>query len=256
MTPEQIGNRINNRRKALDLTLQDIADRVGVARSTIQRYEAGTISQMKMPVLYAIAQALDVNPDWLVGKSADMKPPAPPTPMYDITAREYSLVRSYRKTSPADRQIIDNIIARYPVSGADPVEPAVKVVPLFGTAAAAGPGEMDTGETWTDYEVPADSRAEFAVRVSGDSMEPELHDGQIALCVKRRPEIGDVTVVMVNGAMLVKQFITDGRNIYLRSLNRARRDADVDIRATGNDTVRCFGTVLLPRRPALVDEWP
>ena len=244
--------KIKRRREELGLTLEQVGNAVGVGKSTVRKWETGYIANVRRDKIGKLAEALRTTPDYLMGWGEEK---AAPSFGYDITAGEYSLVRSYRKTSPADRQIIDNIIARYPVSGADPVEPAVKVVPLFGTAAAAGPGEMDTGETWTDYEVPADSRAEFAVRVSGDSMEPELHDGQIALCVKRRPEIGDVTVVMVNGAMLVKQFITDGRNIYLRSLNRARRDADVDIRATGNDTVRCFGTVILPRRPALVDEW-
>ena len=108
----------------------------------------------------------------------------------------------------------------------------------------AGPGEPDTGEPWTDYAVPADSRAEFAVRITGDSMEPELHDGEIALCVKRRPEQGELAVLMVNGSLLCKQFITDRKNIYLRSLNRARKDGDCDIWASGNDTVRCYGTVL------------
>lgn len=70
MIEKEIGNRIHDRRKELKMTLQDVADRVSVARSTIQRYEAGTIQQMKMPVLYSIAQAISVNPDWLIGKSA------------------------------------------------------------------------------------------------------------------------------------------------------------------------------------------
>lgn len=257
MTAKQIGERIKSRRKELDFTLQDIADRVRVARSTIQRYEAGTISQMKMPVLYSIAQALEVNPDWLVGKS-DVKEmggsiPAPSSLAYNISAREYSMVRSYRKAEPADKQIIDNIIARYPVDEIPEIAPAEdKIIPLFGTAAAAGPGEMDTGLPWEDYAVPADSPADFAIRISGDSMEPVLHDGQIALCAERTPQIGDVAVFMVNGAMLVKQFIADNYgNIYLKSVNRARKDADVDIKASGNDTVTCYGTVLLPQRPPL-----
>ncbi len=159
-----------------------------------------------------------------------------------------SILIAYHKASPEDRAIMDNIVARY-------VDVAIKgkIVPLFGTSAAAGPGEPDTGMPWEDYAVPEDSRAEFAVRITGDSMEPELHDGQIALCVKRRPEVGEMAVMMVNGAMLVKQYIKDYYgNIYLRSLNRARKDCDYNIMATGNDTVKCFGTVLAKRVP-LVD---
>jgi len=129
-----------------------------------------------------------------------------------------------------------------------------KVIPLFPTAAAAGKGEIDTELPWEDYEVPADSKAEFAVRISGDSMEPLLNDGQIVLCTKERPDIGDVAIVMVNGALLVKQFITDGRNVYLRSINRKRKDCDYDIWESGNDTVICYGTVILKKRPPLVDQ--
>ena len=42
-------------------------------------------------------------------------------------------------------------------------------------------------------------------------------------------------------------------NIYLRSLNRARKDCDYNIMATGNDTVKCFGTVIAERVPLVED---
>ena len=129
-----------------------------------------------------------------------------------------------------------------------------KIIPLLSTAAAAGPGEMDTGLPWEKYTVPADSKADFAVRISGDSMEPLLTDGQIVLCAEKTPQVGDITVMMVNGALLVKQFIGDGHNIYLRSINRKRKDADVDIWESGNDTVVCYGTVIMKKRPPLVDQ--
>jgi len=167
-----------------------------------------------------------------------------------VSSGDARLISAYHRASPADRAIIDNIVDRY--ADAEPVV-QMKVVPLFGTAAAAGPGEFDTGLPWEDYEVPQDSAAEFAVRISGDSMSPELEDGQIALCVKRRPAIGDLAVMMVNGSMLVKQFITDNYNIYLRSLNRKRKDCDYDIMGSGNDTVLCFGIVLVDHKIPLVD---
>ena len=70
-----------------------------------------------------------------------------------------------------------------------------------------------------------------------------------------RTQIGDVAVIMINGALVIKQFITDNyRNLYLRSLNRDRKDCDLDIMASGNDTVHVYGVVLLKKRPPLVDE--
>ena len=55
------GNRIKSRRLELELTLSEIANMIGVAPSTIQRYEAGSIARPKIPVLKAIASALPAN---------------------------------------------------------------------------------------------------------------------------------------------------------------------------------------------------
>lgn len=73
MDNKQIGYRIKNRRKELKFTLQEIADMVGVASSTIQRYESGRISQLKLPVLESIAKAINVNPVWLMKEDAPME---------------------------------------------------------------------------------------------------------------------------------------------------------------------------------------
>ena len=67
----EIGSKIESRRKELELTLADVANEVGVAASTIQRYEKGHFDKIKMPVIEAIAEALQVNPDWLLGYTDD-----------------------------------------------------------------------------------------------------------------------------------------------------------------------------------------
>lgn len=65
----EIGKRIKQERERLNLTLKDIALDIGVAISTIQRYENGLIKEIKLPVIQAIANSLSVNPDWLIGKN-------------------------------------------------------------------------------------------------------------------------------------------------------------------------------------------
>lgn len=62
----EIGNRIKARRLELGLTLKEVANRIGVASSTIQRYENATISQIKLPVLQSIAAALNLDPTSLI----------------------------------------------------------------------------------------------------------------------------------------------------------------------------------------------
>lgn len=63
----EIRQRIKQRRTELGLTLQEVADRVGVQNSTIHRYEAGEIEKIKIPVVKSIANALNVSSSWLLG---------------------------------------------------------------------------------------------------------------------------------------------------------------------------------------------
>ncbi len=80
MTNTEIGNRIKYVRDLRDVTLDDIAKKVGVAKSTIQRYETGKITTIKIPVVESIAIALNVNPAWIVGKSDEMELPSQKIP--------------------------------------------------------------------------------------------------------------------------------------------------------------------------------
>lgn len=74
MTNIEIGKRIADRRSALGLTMDEVAKEIGVAKSTIQRYETGQIKKLKLPVIESIAAVLQVNPDWLIGNSEDPTP--------------------------------------------------------------------------------------------------------------------------------------------------------------------------------------
>lgn len=110
MRESKIGNRIYTRRKALELTLQDVADRVQVTRSTIQRYESGVIVHMRAPVLFSIANALSVNPEWLIGKSDDMEIPdvseakSIPYSVAGLDPQEAELVQTFRSLNPLGQE--------------------------------------------------------------------------------------------------------------------------------------------------------
>jgi len=71
MTNEEIGLRIKEARIEMGLSLEQVGRLVGVAKSTIQRYEAGTINNIKLPIISEIARHLHVNPSWIIGKSED-----------------------------------------------------------------------------------------------------------------------------------------------------------------------------------------
>ena len=69
----KIGERIQQRRKALNISVVDVAAYTGLSKATIHRYESGDIKDIKLPVLETIAVILDVNPLWLIGKSETME---------------------------------------------------------------------------------------------------------------------------------------------------------------------------------------
>ena len=65
----KIGERIQARRKELNLPQEMIANKLSLNKSTIARYESGAVEKIKLPVIQAMAQILDVNPDWLALKT-------------------------------------------------------------------------------------------------------------------------------------------------------------------------------------------
>lgn len=71
---KQIGARIKQRRLELDLPMQYVADQMGVNKSTVQRYESGTIDNTKKMVLEGLSRVLDVTPEWLLGETDKLDP--------------------------------------------------------------------------------------------------------------------------------------------------------------------------------------
>lgn len=70
----KIDEKIRNRRLELRLTIEQVADRVGVAKSTIQRWESGYTASIKQSKLMALAKALCVPPTYLVFEDEELKP--------------------------------------------------------------------------------------------------------------------------------------------------------------------------------------
>lgn len=66
-----IQNVIKTRRKELELTLEDVAVRVGVNRSTVQRWETGGIANLGQDKIASLAAALQVTPEYLLGWTDD-----------------------------------------------------------------------------------------------------------------------------------------------------------------------------------------
>lgn len=194
MDREELGKRLKIARYKRDKSLQDVADAVGVARSTVQRYEAGKINNIKLPVVESFARALNVNPSWLVGKSDVME-----------TAEE----KDFFANLPG------NII---------PMPPTRKV-PLLGSIACGEPIlAVETIDTYV--EMDATVHADFALCCKGDSMiNARIFSGDIVYIRKQETvENGEIAAVLINGVeseadATLKRVYIEGNKIRLCAEN-------------------------------------
>lgn len=70
------GERIRERRKELGITADVLAEKIGVSRSTMFRYENGYIEKMPMNNLVPIARALHTTVGYLMGWEEEKNAPA------------------------------------------------------------------------------------------------------------------------------------------------------------------------------------
>ena len=70
-TAKQVGERVKERRTELNLSMGDLGKRLGVNKSTIQRYESKGVEPEKRYLIISLADALLTTPEWLTGLSED-----------------------------------------------------------------------------------------------------------------------------------------------------------------------------------------
>lgn len=60
-------SRMKSRRNELGLSYQGLADRTGLNKSTLQRYETGKIKSVPLSHLHTLAMGLQTSSEWLLG---------------------------------------------------------------------------------------------------------------------------------------------------------------------------------------------
>lgn len=71
---------LRQRRQELGLTLAQIADKMGVAEATVQRWESGNIKTVRHEKIGRLAEILGVTPAQLMGwEESDASPVTPPS---------------------------------------------------------------------------------------------------------------------------------------------------------------------------------
>ena len=123
---------------------------------------------------------------------------------------------------------------------AEKQEPQYISLPFPALPASAGAGEYLHEDTTSYIKVPLTNltqRSSFALRVHGDSMEPDFFDGDIVLVdANADVNIGDIGIFIVNGEGFIKERGKD----RLISLNNKYKDVRIGL----DDTCVCKGKVI------------
>lgn len=117
---------------------------------------------------------------------------------------------------------------------------------------AAGPDGMISGEDYEDIPVTPETpkNADFCLTVSGESMEPVLHDGQMIYISESEPvQPLEVGVFYYQGGTYVKQYgpEPDG-SVTLLSVNPTCEENNVMLKPDEVPSLVCFGKVLGVKR--------
>ena len=62
-----MGLRIRQKRRELDLTLEELGSRLGVQKSAVSKWEKGEVINIKREYIDKMASIFDVSPQWLMG---------------------------------------------------------------------------------------------------------------------------------------------------------------------------------------------
>lgn len=97
------GERLKELRISKGFTLEELGQKVGVGKSTIRKWEQGMIANIKADKVQKLADALEVDPVFIIGLYGESLRNAPhdceSAPKNDFTADEVKVINNYRKLS-------------------------------------------------------------------------------------------------------------------------------------------------------------
>ena len=226
----------------------DVARLVGRTKNVVSNWERGE-NKPDLDTVELLCRELHIDPSQVIdtGRAA-----------FAPTMAECAWLERYRRLDTYGRAALDALLAvestrieRETAAIAVKV-PTMRVIKRFLVSATTAPGSHIFDGGYQEVEVPADAEGDFLVRITGDSMEPYICDGQdVYVNIGADIHDGDVGIFFYEGSTYCKQYCEAFGFIYLFSLNRARANADLAINTKTGPRVECYGKVLLAKQPPL-----
>ncbi len=211
-----ISRQLKAARKSAGLIQRDVYEWLGVGQSTFSAWETGQ-SEPPIGVFLKLCQKYGIS-----DIMSYFMPDSPQRTIWE--SLEPDFLNKLTSLPPRGRAAVKNCLEFEHRSAQEKIVPLrrVRPIPLYTQAATAGLGSFLDDQDATLCEMNAPDEADFAVRISGDSMEPMIADGETVF-VHRQPHLtsGEIGVFVYNGDSYCKMWDDRGGVPRLISLNKS-----------------------------------
>lgn len=214
----------------------DIATIVGKSSSAISRYEKGE-AEIPATVLIDLCIHFNISMDTLLGNSNP------------ISGIDSSIINLLKSATSLDLQKIRHFLElstiniahenteNMHVSHKDPIPYDTHSIPIRGYVAAGTPIEAIENNLGT-VEVSSDLDVDYALIVSGNSMDPLIKDGEhVYVKFTNELNINDIGVFYYNGNVTCKKFFKNDVMVKLVSINPTYEDFIFYLNDSKNETI-------------------
>ncbi len=218
------------------MSVADIARACNLPDSTVRGIISRKQKSIALEVAFKLSRGLNVSLATLNGE--------PSTPL-EVSPQEMTHIKKYRTLDRYGKTMVDTVLdleckryEEYKAAQTECDECHIIEMPSYLQTASAGYGNwLEEAEeiTITVPDTPMTRQADFAIRVSGDSMEPKYSDGDLVFVKKQDDiEVGEYGIWIVDGDAYIKKRGVD----RLISLNHQYPDVEQ------GENVHCVGKVI------------
>ncbi|MBE6679405.1 MAG: LexA family transcriptional regulator [Ruminococcaceae bacterium] len=242
--------RVKRIKKEKGITNDALSAASGIPLGTLGKLLSGFTEEPKLSTAISIAEALGCSLEYLaVGKEEQPElseieklrlEKYRALDAHGMRVCDFILNEEYLRSATVSRNVLaDNTDSLFHAKVGEKKAKMIKI-PFFADRVSAGSGVHLESNDATEISVVENEktkRADFALRVSGDSMEPRYHDGDILL-VENTPsiEVGELGIFICDGEGYFKEL----GNGCLISLNKKYEP----IPLSQFESFSCRGTVI------------
>ena len=201
--------KINIMRKSIGMSIDELSDKSGVPKGTVSKITSGITKDPGIEAVKAIVYAMGFRLDDLDGTNGAQ---IANNNNAKLSKNEYIIIQKYRDLDDHGKRMVDIVIKEETSRMESERQDDVLQISLFDLPASAGFGLPLEGDYRTIIEVPdtpLNRKADFCIRVAGDSMEPDYSDGDIVLVKKSEVYIGDIGIFVLDGESYIKELGKD-----------------------------------------------